>query len=261
MNSAAERINAPGGRPPARGLWRSVARAWAAHVVHPVPRADAPFAASRWRVLLALLSMATPLALLSAIALAPFTDDLGLRSRLDFRFSALEALLVLLVAPCIEELVFRGPLGSRRLFERAVALLPFALVAGAALWPLLRALPAPGLRLAGIALLAAVLAVVAIALDETVERRRFTHVDAQRTFFARHFRWIAHGSTIAFALSHGANYALEWDTVWFVPLAVLPQLVLGYACLYARAALGLHGAILLHAGHNVIAYSLAALAQ
>jgi hypothetical protein len=247
----------------ARPVWRQVVRGWPRHVLHPVPRAAPAFAARPLRALLALLSIATPLALLAAILVAPFGDDVGLKSRLSFRFSVFEALMVLAVAPCVEEFLFRGPLGSRRAFERALVWLPLAAATAFVAFWLLRWVPAGAwpLRVAGLLVLLPVFAGAGLWLDDALERRRFTRVPAERTLFARHFPWLVHLSTLAFALSHSANYVVSWQALWFLPLAVLPQLVLGYACVYARATLGLRYAMLLHAGHNVIAYSLAGLAR
>lgn len=255
---------APGDAGP--GAWKQVARSWARFIARPVPRfpVPVPLAKRPARLLLSLLSMATPLALVAALFVAPFSDDVGLRSRIDFRFSVFEALLVLVLAPAVEELVFRGPFGSRRAFERTFVWLPLAALGAAAMWWAHRFVLPPGawpLRVGALLFVLALVLAAGLWLDDRLERWRFTRVPAGETLFVRHFAVVAHLGTLAFALSHASNYALSWEAIWFLPLAVLPQLVLGYACLFARCTVGLRGAMLLHSAHNAVAYSIAGLAR
>lgn len=210
-------------------------------------------------MLAALLAVATPLALAAAVLVAPLADRFDVESKLDFRFGPLEIALVLAIAPALEELVFRWPLKSRRTFERGIVLLPLA---GLALFALARAAAASSaawIRLPAIAVAAAATALALLALDDALERHRFTAVDVARTLFARRYAPIAHGATFAFALTHAINYEFSAAAIALMPLLVLPQWILGYACLYARLAYGLPAAIALHMAHNGIAYGLVAL--
>jgi hypothetical protein len=246
--------------PTLRARWLTVARAWFAFIARPRPDLTPPAdAGSPTAVLATLLAVATPLALTAAVLVAPLADRLGVDSRLDFDFSAFEAALVLAIAPALEELVFRWPLKSRRTFERALVLLPLA---GLALFAITRAAAASTeawIRLPAIAVAAAAAALALLVLDDALERHRFTAVDGARTLFARHYAAIAHGLTFAFALTHALNYEFSAALIALTPLLVLPQWILGYACLYARLAYGLPAAIALHMVHNAIAYGLVAL--
>lgn len=246
--------------PTLRARWATVARAWFAFVARPRPDVAPPAGAgSRVAVLAALLAVATPLALAAAVAVAPLADRFGVDSRLDFRFGLFEVALVLAIAPVFEELVFRWPLKSRRTFERGVVLLPLA---GLALFAIARAAAASSdawIRLPAIAVAAVATVLALLALDDALERHRFTTVDGARTLFARRYAPIAHGFTLAFALTHALNYEFTAATIALAPLLVLPQWILGYACLYARLAYGLPAAIALHMAHNGIAYGLVAL--
>ncbi len=245
--------------PTLRAGWLTVVRAWLAFVARPRPDITPPGGAPPVAALAALLAVATPLALAAAVAVAPLADRFGVESRLDFRFTPFEAALILAIGPALEELVFRWPLKSRRTFERGAVLLPLA---GLALFAIVRAAaasPDAWIRLPAIAVAAAASALALLALDDALERHRFTAVDGARTLFARHYAAIAHGLTFAFALTHALNYELTPSAIALLPVLVLPQWILGYACLYARLALGLPAAIALHIAHNGIAYGLVAL--
>ncbi len=243
-----------------RARWLAVARAWIAFVARPRPDVDPPAGAGpRFAVLAMLLAIATPLALAAAVLVAPLADRFDVDSRLDLRFGAFEVALVLAIAPVFEELVFRWPLKSRRTFERGIVLLPLA---GLALFAIVRAAPIGSdgwIRLPAIAVAATASAIALLALDDALERHRFTTVDGTRTLFARRYALLAHGATLAFALTHALNYEFSAAAIALLPLLVLPQLILGYACLYARLAYGLPAAIALHMAHNAIAYGLVAL--
>ncbi|GAB4464456.1 MAG: hypothetical protein OHK0044_01860 [Burkholderiaceae bacterium] len=233
---------------------------WLAFVARPRPDVAPPEAGSPAAALAALLALATPLALAAAVAVAPLAQRFGVESRLDFRFGFFEAALVLTIAPSLKELVFRWPLKSRRTFERGVVLLPLA---GLALLAIARAAAAPSdtwVRLAAIAAAATAAALALLAIDDALERHRFTAVDGARTLFTRHYPAIAHGLTLAFALTHAPNYEFTAANIALVPLLVLPQWIVGSACLYARLAYGLPAAIALHLAHNVVSYGLVAAA-
>ncbi len=200
-----------------RAGWLTVARAWLAFIARPRPDIAPPVGASPAAVLAALLAVATPLALAAAVAVAPLAERFGVESKLDFRFSPCEAALVLAIAPALEELVFRWPLKSRRTFERGIVLLP---PAGLALFAIARAAAVSSdawIRLPAIAVAATASALALLALDDALQRHRFTAVDGARTPFTRHYAAIAHGLTFAFALTHGLNYEFTPAAIALLP--------------------------------------------
>jgi hypothetical protein len=232
-----------------------IARAWMRFIVSPAPGAALP-ATSPAGLVVVMLALATPLALLVAALLQPVADWAGIESSVEFRLTWTEALMVLGVAPVVEEAVFRWPLGSRRTFERALLWLPLALVAIAAC-TLLAGLPRP-LSIIVVAATLAGTALLGLQLDDLLERRRFTGIEPARTLFTRRYALLAQGLTLAFALTHGLNYEFDGRSLPLLPALVLPQWIVGYACLFVRVRAGLGAAVALHAAHNAIAYGLVA---
>lgn len=157
--------------------------------------------------------------------------------------------LIVIGAPVVEELVFRGWLSGR---PRALIIIPILLTGGliaafggvsntgedATLWV--------GLTALGTVLTAA------IAMAAVWKRAPMGWF---KTIFPGAF-WM---SSIAFALVHFANYT-EGSFLVLLPL-VLPQFVLGSIAAYLRVHYGLWTAIALHAVHNGIAIGIAALAM
>ncbi len=180
------------------------ARAWMRFIVSPAPGAALP-ATSPAGLVVVMLALATPLAMLICALLQPEADWAGIGSSVEFRLTRTEALMVLVVAPAVEEAVFRWPLGSRRAFERALLRLPLALVAIAAC-SLLAGESGPLSIVVAAAALAGT-ALLGLLLNDLLERRRFTDIEPARTLFARRYALLAHGSTLAFALTAAAARA------------------------------------------------------
>ncbi len=146
----------------------------------------------------------------------------------------------LLLAPVLEELVYRGWLTGR------VAALRFALYGfGAEAMFIGALLVSPDmamlLALAGVALALAGL------VHWSLTRDRDTAVPE---WFARHFHWFVWGSTLLFGLMHLGNY--EPLTHPLGMLVVLPQTIGGLLLAYTRTRLGLGAAMLHHAAYNAV---------
>ncbi|MBV7265881.1 CPBP family glutamic-type intramembrane protease [Erythrobacter ani] len=157
--------------------------------------------------------------------------------------------LVVVVAPVMEEVVFRSWLSGKPGYLVALGVL----VASGLVAAMFAAsntgddaqMRAGGAVIAGLLVAAAIL----FALRKRPPMRWF------RTFFPALF-WV---STLAFALVHLFNYT-EGASAILLPL-VLPQFVLGSMAAYVRVHYGLSFAIGLHAAHNGFALGIAALAM
>ncbi len=157
----------------------------------------------------------------------------------------LTVLLVVVLAPLAEELLFRGWLSAK---PRDILACPLASLA---VFMIAVALTASqdGLALAISASWGSALALSAAAIWTLLRAR------GEWTFFARFlpaFFWI---STLAFALIHLGNYT-EGSLAILLPL-VLPQFALGTMLGYLRVHFGLVHAIALHAAHNALLFGLA----
>lgn len=146
----------------------------------------------------------------------------------------------LLLAPVLEELVYRGWLTGR------VAALRFAAF-GFAAEALLFATLFLDAGLATPVALGAVALVLAGLVQWSATRERDTAVPA---WFTRHFHWFVWGSTLLFGLVHLGNYE-GLSSSWGV-LVVLPQTIGGLLLAYIRTRLGLRAAMLHHAAYNAL---------
>jgi len=146
----------------------------------------------------------------------------------------------LVVAPLLEELVFRGWLSGR------IAALRFALYGFAAMGLVTAALYVPikyetVLSLSG----------VAVAFAGLIQWSRTRDADtAIPAWFTRHFHWLVWGSSVAFGLIHLGNY--EPLTSPLGLLVVLPQTIGGLLLSYTRTRLGLGAAMAHHAAYNAM---------
>jgi membrane protease YdiL (CAAX protease family) len=151
-----------------------------------------------------------------------------------------EAFYALLIAPLLEEAVYRGWLTGR------VAALRFAVFGFAAeacfilsLWASEESARLLGILGAGIALVGFV--------QWVGTRDRDTAVPA---WFTRHFPWLVWGSSLFFALIHLGNYEPLASPLGV--LVVMPQLIGGLLLAYVRTRLGLRAAMLHHAAYNAL---------
>jgi membrane protease YdiL (CAAX protease family) len=150
--------------------------------------------------------------------------------------------LAVIVAPLLEETLSRGWLSGRR------AALRFALYGAAALGLMLAALASPPDVRRMIAV-AAVVTVFAGLIQWSITRHR----ERERSvpgWFIRHFRWLAWGSSLAFALLHLGNYEALTHPLGVV--VVMPLMLGGMLLAYTRTRLGLRAAIAQHAAYNAV---------
>ncbi|NCT05117.1 MAG: CPBP family intramembrane metalloprotease [Sphingomonadales bacterium] len=146
----------------------------------------------------------------------------------------------LLLAPVLEELLFRGWLTGR------IAALRFAAYGFASLALFIISLFLPP-DLASGAAIVAVAVVLAGCVRWSLTHRRDTAVPA---WFARHFRWFVWGSTLVFGLIHLGNYEPLAHSLGV--LVVLPQTIGGLLLAYTRTRLGLGAAMAHHAAYNAL---------
>lgn len=152
-----------------------------------------------------------------------------------------DTFLSLLLAPLLEELLFRGWLSGR------VAALRFALYGLAALALFMASLFAgPGVATA------LALTGVGTVIAGLVHWSRTRHRDrAVPAWFIRHFGKFVWGSTLLFGLIHLGNY--EPLTHPLGVLVVLPQTIGGLLLAYTRTRLGLAAAVAHHSAFNAVA--------
>ena len=181
------------------------------------------------------------MALLEALdSAAPFLPEQVVE---DIAFAE-DLFLSLLLAPLLEELLFRGWLGGR------VAALRFALYGMAALGLFTASLFA-GPQVATVLGLAGAGVGLAGLVHWSLTRHRDTRVPP---WFTCHFGWIVWGSSLVFSLIHLGNY--EALTHPLGVLVVLPQTIGGVLLAYTRTRIGLGAAIAHHAAYNALALAL-----
>ena len=156
-------------------------------------------------------------------------------------------LIGIVLAPVIEEGLFRSWLGSRRLTLFGLPVLSVGTV-------LLMASGASG------AVLLPVMAVLGFLL--TVFILRAVRLDPGERAAARDglFPWIFWGSGLLFALIHLSNFDGGLTSPWLL-LAVVPQGLVGLVLGYVRMRYGLAPAIGFHGAYNALFLSLGLLGQ
>ena len=208
-----------------RGIWD--------YLQDPTPRFP-PTARHRGPEFLRLLG----LCLLIALATGPLTAVVSAVGDADNRLDDVTPLFVgvvgVLVAPVLEELTFRLPLGPLRPW--------WLLVSGLCLGSI-------DPRLGIVALVVAGAVVAAAPLRRAVVR-----------FWAERFPVVFFGSAVVFGLVHATNWHFNRPALAFLmlPLLVLPQGLIGVVLGYTRVRMGLRGSVLLHATYNGTVLGLAA---
>ena len=153
-------------------------------------------------------------------------------------------LYAIVIAPLVEEGLFRSWLGGRR---SAVVGLP---VLAALMAVLLAAPDLPGMAVAGLA--ACLAFAVGVVVRKTFALDGQSVAAARATLFPAAF-W---GSAVLFALLHMTNYTDGTLALPLLLLAVLPQGLVGLVLGYVRMRFGLVSAIAFHAGYNALFISL-----
>jgi hypothetical protein len=173
----------------------------------------------------------------------------GFDSRIDDALDEIsvlsQVLLVVVVAPAIEETIFRLPLGRR--LHVGLLVLSGGL---AALY-----------FVASSVVIVAVGGLVAVAAAATfaVESWRLS----AEAWWAEHPGWVVWVSSSLFAVFHLVNFDVEWSlvAVLAVPFAVLPQLWLGLVFSAGRIRYGFWVGLVVHAAHNLTVWSVSTLAS
>ncbi|MBD2843484.1 CPBP family glutamic-type intramembrane protease [Erythrobacter rubeus] len=194
-----------------------------------------------------LLIMTAFISVLMLIVAIGFELPDNLNSTLEMNLTTVA--LVVVVAPIMEELVFRSWLSGRPGY-----LLAFAVLIASGLVAAMMGASNTGEE-AQLAVGISMLVGLVLAAASLFALRRRPPMRWFRKLFPVLF-WL---STLSFALVHLFNYT-EGALAILLPL-VLPQFVLGSMAAYLRVHYGLIWAIVLHAAHNGFAIGVAALAM
>ena len=223
---------------------RTLGRDLGAFIVHPrLP--ESPMGWSRLVVFLLIAVVTLDLAIDTTLqVLLEHVDEAvwDLPEQLVFEYSLIgDILSLLIIAPLVEEALFRGWLSGHR------ASLRFAAwgVLAAALFTLTR-LP----QLADFYLIMMVLAggIAALAFAQWLyTRNRDTAVPP---WFARNFRWFVWGSSLAFGVMHLVNFDHLDSPV--DAIIVAPEALGGMFLAYSRTRFGLRAAMVHHALYNLV---------
>jgi membrane protease YdiL (CAAX protease family) len=156
------------------------------------------------------------------------------------RTPAVQWLEALILAPVLEELLFRGWLLGR------TAALKFAAWGMAAMGLLIVGLNLPE-QYADLVSRAAFIGVIVALIQWHRTRDLDTSVPS---WFVRYFHWIVWGSTLLFGAIHFGNFEPVTHPIGL--LVVLPQTIGGLLLAYTRTRLGLRAAIAHHFAFNAI---------
>lgn len=150
------------------------------------------------------------------------------------------AFIVILFAPLIEELIFRLPLRIKR-----NNFIPFIFL---------------GILISGLSIIhkyyepVIILYLIPVFLFGIAFTLNFNKKSYQSIshLFKSNYKLYFYSFTILFALIHIGNYKFSWQVLFFAPLLVLPQFILGFLIGFMRLKFGLTWGIFLHAIHNTI---------
>ena len=162
-----------------------------------------------------------------------------LESELEQWSVAEQFLLVVVLAPLFEELIYRLPLQARY----RPALVTLSLVAGAIFFA-----GANGIAFWLILLLAVIAGVTALSSDLRI---------AVETWWEKNPRAVIYIVTLIFGLIHIVNFDVNWSlpALLVAPLVVSPQIWLGLMFTIARVRFGWLAGLALHAAHNGFIWS------
>ena len=162
-----------------------------------------------------------------------------LESELEQWSATEQFLLVVVLAPLFEELIYRLPLQAR--FRPALVTL--SLVAGAIFFA-----GANGIAFWLILLLAVIASVTAFSSDLRA---------SVETWWEKNPRAVIYIVTLIFGLIHIVNFDVNWSlpALLVAPLVVSPQIWLGLMFTIARVRFGWLAGLVLHAAHNGFIWS------
>ena len=162
-----------------------------------------------------------------------------LESELEQWSVAEQFLLVVVLAPLFEELIYRLPLQAR--FRPALVTL--SLVAGAIFFA-----GANGIAFWLVLLLAVIAGVTAFSSDLR---------EAVEAWWGKNPRAVVYIVTLIFGLIHIVNFDVDWSlpALLVAPLVVSPQIWLGLMFTIARVRFGWLAGLALHAAHNGFIWS------
>lgn len=152
-------------------------------------------------------------------------------------------LLMVLVGPVLEELVFRAGLRNAH----------YSLIWG----PVLIALNAAAFQVAMVFALisAGLLLLIELYKENGANRGAYTFTQGRR--YIQHYPWIFWAYAIGFALMHVLNFQSDGDnSSWLANLAVTPQLLFGLFASYLRLKHGWVSGLILHSTNNLLLASL-----
>jgi len=156
-----------------------------------------------------------------------------------------QLILIVLIAPLLEETIYRLPL-QRRFHP---GLLSLSLIAGALFFSTV------GSVIFWLVLLAAAAAGLVAVKPELRQR--------VQTQWSANPRIPIYLTTLIFGLIHIVNFEVEWTifSVLIAPLVVSPQIWLGLMFTIARVRYGWWAGLVLHATHNGLIWSISSLAS
>jgi membrane protease YdiL (CAAX protease family) len=150
-------------------------------------------------------------------------------------------ILAVVIAPLMEELVFRFPLRYRR-----GAILLLVLCLSMISFYIFQNIFSAKIN----ATISGTIAIMGFILIGSLSSEK--GLEKISNFLKNYYPWIFYLTAMMFAFAHIFNYDLP-DEKWFLtPILVLPQLILGLFLGYVRLRFGIWASILMHAMNNFI---------
>jgi len=149
--------------------------------------------------------------------------------------------LAVILAPLLEELVFRFPLRYRRgaifLLVLCISMISFYVFQNTFSQKIN-------------ATISGTIAIMGIIFIGTLSNK--SGLERISQFLKDYYPWIFYMTAMMFAFAHIFNYDLPDDRWYLTPILVLPQLILGLFLGYVRLRYGIWASILMHAMNNFI---------
>ena len=152
----------------------------------------------------------------------------------------LSSLILILILPFIEELVFRLPLRYKK-----INFIPFIIFITLLTWVLLSETFYFSLALS----IPLFVVITTFLILYTFNRRM---ADKRETFLSSKYNFYFYTVAILFALSHLSNFSYSVSLLLFAPIVLLPQFIGGFFMGFIRIKQGFIWGFFLHALHNAI---------